>query len=100
VAARYGGEEFVVLLPQTREEQAWKLAQRIRQNIAKSHFSFEGREFKVTASIGITSIKPGALDQTNNYLAEVDKALYLAKRNGRNTVCSSAMVREEECMPN
>lgn len=95
VAARYGGEEFVVLLPQTREEQAWKLAQRIRKNVAKTHFVFEGREFRVTTSIGIASVKPGSLQQASEFMSEVDKALYMAKRNGRNMVCSSAMLEED-----
>jgi len=92
--ARYGGEEFVVILPQTREEQAWVLAERLRALIGKTTFRFQRKRFRVTASIGIAGLKPGALAPPENLIFSADQALYRAKSSGRNMVCSSCV---EEC---
>ncbi len=89
--ARYGGEEFVIILPQTREEQAWLLAERIRKIIAQTVFRFQNKRFRVTASLGIAGLKPGALTPAEMLIHEADQALYRAKTNGRNMVCSSAL---------
>lgn len=89
--ARYGGEEFIIILPQTREEQAWLLAERIRKIIAQTVFTFQGKHFRVTASLGIAGLKPGALTPAEMLIHEADQALYQAKTNGRNMVCSSAL---------
>lgn len=88
-AARYGGEEFVVILPQTSEDQAWVLAERLRRIIGSHVFGFGGETFQVTASIGIASLIPGALRKVGELVGEADRALYLAKSSGRNMVCAS-----------
>jgi len=87
--ARYGGEEFVVILPQTSEDQAWILAERLRRSIASVQFAFAGREFQVTTSIGVATLKPGALNKRMDLLRQADQALYQAKSSGRNMVCVS-----------
>jgi diguanylate cyclase (GGDEF)-like protein len=89
LAARYGGEEFVVLLPHTSEEDAWKLAERIRESIQGSVFTFEDKQFSVTASIGVASVEAGALTKDDDLIIKADKALYKAKNNGRNMVVIS-----------
>ena len=89
--ARYGGEEFVVILPQTKEEQAWMLAERLRDQIGQTLFRFQKKRFRVTASIGIAGLKPGALTPPECLVHNADQALYLAKTNGRNMVCCSAI---------
>lgn len=89
--ARYGGEEFIIILPQTREDQAWVLAERIRKVIAQTVFRFQNKRFRVTASLGIAGLKPGALTPAEMLIHEADQALYRAKSNGRNMVCSSAL---------
>ncbi len=89
--ARYGGEEFVVILPQTREDQAWILAERLRSQIGQTVFRFQKKRFRVTASIGIAGIKPCALTPPEALLRNADMALYQAKTNGRNMVCCSAI---------
>ena len=89
--ARYGGEEFVVILPQTREDQAWILAERLRSLIGKTFFRSQKKRFRVTASIGIAGIKPCALTPPETLLRNADMALYQAKTNGRNMVCCSAI---------
>ncbi len=85
-AARYGGEEFVVLLPHTSADQATILAERIRSKIAGKNFNARGKRFRVTASIGLASLTPGALDREADLVLKVDQALYQAKANGRNMV--------------
>lgn len=93
--ARYGGEEFVALLSNTTEEQAWILAERIREAIAGRRFHFKGRFFRITASIGVASLQAGVFSSSADLLGEADAALYRAKNMGRNAVCSFA--EEEEC---
>lgn len=89
LAARYGGEEFVVLLPHTAEKAAWKLAERVRENIESNEFSFDGKTFSVTASIGVASVESGSLTSDDDLIVKADKALYQAKNNGRNMVVVS-----------
>jgi diguanylate cyclase (GGDEF)-like protein len=89
--ARYGGEEFVVILPQTREEQAWVLAERLRDVIGQTVFRVQRKRFRVTASIGIAGVKPGSLAKPESLIFKADQALYLAKASGRNMVCCSAI---------
>ena len=79
VICRYGGEEFCVLLPHIDIANALSAAERFR--IAVSELQFDG--FKVTTSVGISSSTLGAGD-TQELLQQADKALYLAKDNGRN----------------
>ncbi len=97
-AARYGGEEFVVILPQTNEDQAWVLAERLRRKIEHKVFQYASQTFKVTASIGASTITPGALAKKDDLILEADKALYLAKSSGRNMVCSSQTKDEQKAL--
>ena len=98
--ARYGGEEFVILLPETTEEQAWLLGQRIRQKIGQTEFEVQGKKFSITASLGVASIKPGPLTPKDTLVEQADQALYLSKFNGRNMVCTSADVCMEHVVSN
>ncbi len=81
VAARFGGEEFSILLPQTTGEEAVAIAERIRSNI--EHADFPHR--LVTTSIGVASCS-AELCASADLVAAADKALYEAKRQGRNRV--------------
>ena len=89
LCARYGGEEFVVLLPHTSEEAAWKLAERVRTAIEGCSFHFDGKDFAITASIGVASVEGSSLTTDDDLVIKADKALYQAKNNGRNMVVVS-----------
>ena len=79
--ARWGGEEFVALLPDTNGEDAVRLAEKLRQLIAGEPFPGIGQ---VTASFGVAEFRP---DETaDHWFTRVDKALYAAKKAGRNRV--------------
>lgn len=84
--ARYGGEEFVVMLPHTTARNAAWLAERLRKKIGKLTFSAEGKSFKITASIGVSSLTPGESKDGAALVHEADMALYHAKSCGRNKV--------------
>ena len=89
LAARFGGEEFVVALPNTRLEQAWFFAERMRTVIEGHRFSDQGQERTVTASIGIASLNDHGPSSAKSMLQLADKSLYFAKSSGRNRVISN-----------
>lgn len=79
--ARWGGEEFVALLPETGLEGARRLAERIRTAIEEENFGKPGR---ITVSMGVTQFRQD--DTVETFLSRADKALYQAKRKGKNRV--------------
>jgi diguanylate cyclase (GGDEF)-like protein len=86
---RYGGEEFTVILPQTDRDEAFTIAEHLRLEIEKHPFiqriSPES-EKKLTVSIGIASF-PANGTTPSDIIAASDRALYQAKRKGKNTTC-------------
>ncbi|MDJ0938954.1 MAG: DUF484 family protein [Woeseiaceae bacterium] len=95
VAARYGGEEFIVLLPDTSIDDAERLAERIRRAVSGNPIGLPGGgETRVTASIGIASVKPEARATDlktigEALIARADVALYKAKADGRDRVVTA-----------
>lgn len=82
---RYGGEEFAIVLPECAEKKAVRVAERIRKNVEE--FPNPHREdYNLTISAGVASF-PISGDSKRKVLEEADKALYRAKREGRNRVC-------------
>lgn len=87
VACRYGGEEFGILLPQTPLNEASAIAERMRQRVADTVYPYGKTQPLgfVTISIGIsTSYKQ--LDSPERIIAAADRALYKAKRKGKNRI--------------
>jgi diguanylate cyclase (GGDEF)-like protein len=79
---RFGGEEFVVLLRSTSLEDARKIIERFRNNVAEHDFPQVG---KVTVSVGFVSISTSEAPVVT--LGHADQALYYAKSHGRNQSC-------------
>ncbi|MBL4780908.1 MAG: diguanylate cyclase [Porticoccaceae bacterium] len=83
--ARYGGEEFAIMLPETDTSGGLVFANRVREAIEKTPVQYEEHVIAVTASLGLSEYVEG----TENYdtlLDQSDKALYVAKKQGRNRV--------------
>lgn len=91
LACRYGGEEFVIVMPDTDPALAEKVAERIREQIARNPFTIEqgGKTLEVTISVGVASLK-GEPDTAGDMMKRADIALYQAKNAGRNRVVASA----------
>jgi diguanylate cyclase (GGDEF)-like protein len=83
---RMGGEEFVVLLPDTREDQAATLAEHLRAAVEEATL-LEGR--RVSVSIGVSELRPGDTP-LDPWLKRADDAMYRAKKTGRNSVITAA----------
>jgi two-component system cell cycle response regulator len=84
ILARYGGEEFVLVLPETRSDQAMTAAEKIRQRVESGQFSFGGQVIPVTISIGVSGAQ--APESITELLQQAQQALTEAKRGGRNCV--------------
>jgi diguanylate cyclase (GGDEF)-like protein len=81
---RYGGEEFVLLFAALDKTEVYKLVERIRENIEHSVISYEGKELRITCSIGLVKFLEN--DTLEDSIKKADAALYAAKRAGRNLV--------------
>jgi len=83
--ARYGGEEFVIVLDEASPGETQVLAERVRSAIDHRRFAAGKDRLHVTVSVGGTSVEPGSPDVLEQKLIGcADKALYAAKRAGRN----------------
>lgn len=89
VVARFGGEEFVVLCEQTDEAGALLLAERIREELAKTVFQTPNGPMSVTCSVGVATF-PAAGGTWDELFKAADEALYASKRGGRNRVTAHA----------
>jgi len=87
VLARFGGEEFTVLCRGTDLTGAKIVAERLRKTVEAHVFAFGAKTIPVTISLGIAAIPDTAIVDHAQFLAASDKALYEAKRSGRNRVC-------------
>ena len=88
IAARWGGEEFVVLLPNTDLNGALTVAERIRGNVRNTPVMIaDGSETHLTVSIGAHALSAFKDSSIGGLIAEADKALYKAKKNGKDRVC-------------
>lgn len=86
VACRYGGEEFALLLPNTDLREATVMGERLRRMVETHPFEWKGTPFKVTLSFGLARLNHGANPSFTPLVEDADKALYTAKRDGKNRV--------------
>jgi diguanylate cyclase (GGDEF)-like protein len=85
ILCRFGGEEFIATLPETKAQEANRLAERLRDQIQKTIISTDTGEVTITVSIGLAEFGYGC-ETLDRLLDCVDKALYTAKLEGRNRV--------------
>ena len=87
--ARYGGEEFLLVLPETKLDNALRLAERLRKHIAQKAIETKKEKISITASFGVTGFTashPNGFTSPDLLLNTVDRYLYEAKTQGRNRV--------------
>jgi diguanylate cyclase (GGDEF)-like protein/PAS domain S-box-containing protein len=82
---RYGGEEFMIILPETNQEEALNVAERIRSTIAETVIQIIKGSVKLTVSIGVSEYGE-KYPAPNEFIESVDSAMYDAKKAGRNCV--------------
>lgn len=84
IFARIGGEEFVIIAPQTDEEHAYLLGEKLRGLTEHHDFVYNNMSIAVTASIGVAQFRPG--EAAKDLFDRADRAVYHVKHNGRNDV--------------
>jgi len=84
-AFRYGGEEFLVVLPGADADQATRVAERLRAEMNHSRFDVGEHTIDLRASFGVAQCRPQQATW-DDCVAAADRALYAAKRAGRNRV--------------
>lgn len=95
VVSRVGGEEFSVLLPDCMHKRAMEVGERIRVAVECKMFVLpDDTEINITVSIGVSTLSKECIEKKDNFINEADQGLYLAKKTGRNKVCS---VIEQKC---
>jgi diguanylate cyclase (GGDEF)-like protein len=86
ILGRFGGEEIVILLPETKLEDARIIAERLRQLIAHTPIDTEVGPIPTTISIGVALVERSTSATIKQLLSRADRAMYLAKQKGRNRV--------------
>ena len=82
--ARLGGEEFALILPDTPEDEALRVCERLRERVAAQTFQGDGTPLRIGISLGLGAVHD---DDVASILSDADRALYCAKAAGRNRVC-------------
>jgi diguanylate cyclase (GGDEF)-like protein len=87
VFGRYGGEEFAIVLPETDLNGALDVATRICETVARTPIPFQEYMIKISISVGVSQLIGNEMSY-EKLISNADEALYQAKANGRNQVCS------------
>ncbi len=86
LVARYGGEEFAVMMPETSLDDGIAFAEKIRSMIESTPLETQIGPLNVTISLGVASVPHSRIRSAKELIVAADKALYRAKKNGRNQV--------------
>jgi diguanylate cyclase (GGDEF)-like protein len=102
IICRYGGEELAIILPHTPILTALQLGERLREKTEKTEIltedaSPDNQSVRITVSMGVATLVP-EMESVETLMSQADKALYFAKKNGRNRVVScSELENNEKC---
>lgn len=83
--ARWGGDEFLLMLPATNEENAVRLAERIRDTVEKRRYAYDNEALSVTLTLGVSAIEYSD-DSVDSIIKKADILMYQGKREGRNCI--------------
>jgi diguanylate cyclase (GGDEF)-like protein len=86
LVARYGGEEFAVMMPETELDDGAAFAEKVRSLVAETKIETQAGMLQATISAGVSSVPHPRIHSAKELIVAADKALYRAKRNGRNQV--------------
>jgi two-component system cell cycle response regulator len=86
LVARYGGEEFAVMMPETELDDAVVFAEKIRALVEDTPIETQAGPIQATVSLGVSNVPYTKIHSSKELIVAADKALYRAKRNGRNQV--------------
>lgn len=86
-AGRYGGEEFLILLPDTGQDDGVNAIRRLQRELTKRIFMHENQRVLITFSAGVTEVIPE--EEVKAAIGRADKAMYQAKKSGKNRVASA-----------
>jgi diguanylate cyclase (GGDEF)-like protein len=86
VVARYGGDELAVMLIETNTKNALEVAEKLKQEIGSHVFEWQTKQLSVSISIGVATAPGPGIQGVSHLVEAADRALYQAKRSGRNTV--------------
>ncbi|SHK80255.1 GGDEF domain-containing protein [Desulforamulus aeronauticus] len=84
--SRFGGEEFVIFMPKTSLEEGYYFAEELRNLIMEKRFTIGSVTLRITSSFGVSLLGDIKNQSSQDYYSLADKALYLAKRCGKNRV--------------
>ena len=87
IPARYGGEEFAFILPETALDDAFIVAERIRDRVDSMRINYEDKKISISMSFGVASFDPVNDVFKTDTIKRADHALYQAKKDGRNKCC-------------
>ena len=91
IPCRYGGEEFALILPGTPLLAAIEVAERVRSAIEAAPLKIDGKELKISASLGVDIYRADMLLGVDEFIHLADGYLYQAKQHGRNRVAHPAL---------
>jgi len=94
VVARYGGDELAVMLIETSTKSAREVAEKLRGVIGSHLFEWQTKQFSVNLSIGLAMAPAPGIQEVSHLVEAADRALYQAKRAGRNAVVVFAQEQE------
>jgi len=86
VVARYGGDELAVMLIETSAKSSHEVAEKLKLEIGSHIFQWQTTELSVSVSIGLATAPAPGIQEVSHLVEAADRALYQAKRAGRNAV--------------